>query len=399
MNLKFRNCLCKKKIIYNSKNYISFKKLPMTEIFTNKFKKLKSFSLDQGVVFCKSCEHMRLTKFVDSKKIYNKNYLTSSSNSFSAKHANDEFYNFILKNLKQNKKYSKILEIGSNDLYLLKKFSKKAKNLIGIDPVIKRDKKLNNLKTYKDFFIKIDNNKIGLDIDSIICGHTLEHVENPELFIKKTLSLSNNKTKIFFQFPSAESLINNCSFDQIHNQHLNYFSIKSFSKILEKCGGRIIDYDYNELHYGALMVFFTIKSSKIKTKKIIKLKKKIINYNLVQSYQNFKVHLKTYKNLINQYLSSNKKFYVIGAGLMLPIIDYHLDGLIGKADAILDDDPNKINKYFANINTKIINLKNTDLRKSICLIAPVASAIITRKLISVLEQKKAEIILTPTLTF
>ena len=185
----------------------------------------------------------------------------------------------------------------------------------------------------------------------------------------------------------------------MNNQHLNYFSIKSFSKLLEKCDGRIIDYDYNELHYGALMVFFTTKSSKIKTIKIIKLKKKIINYNLVQSYQNFKAHLKTHKNLINKYLSSNKKFYVIGAGLMLPILDYHLDGLINKAVAILDDDPNKINKYFENINTKIISLKNTDLRKSICLVAPVASAITTRKLISVLKQKEAEIILVPTLTF
>jgi len=393
-----RFCICNRKIALTSLNSIILKKLPITEIFFNKYKKSKSYELDQKIVFCNDCEHMSLTRIINPKIIYNKSYLTSSTSSFSARHANDIFYKFINKNLVFSKKYKKIIEIGSNDLYLLKKFSKKAKSLVGIDPVIKKNKDFKNLKTIKSFFTDLDNKQIGYNNSIIICGHTLEHVDNPEFFIKKTLSLADTETHLFFQFPSAESIINNCSFDQIHHQHLNYFSLKSFKKLLDRCGGKIINYEYNELHYGALMVHFTLNSSKYKKKKLL-LKSRLIKQEFKKSYKIFKEHINCYKKLLIKYLSKKKKFYVVGAGLMLPLVNYHLDKLIDKADAILDDDPKKINKYFANINTKIISLQKTSLKKSVCLIASIHSAIITRKLVTIVKEKQAEIILVPTLTF
>ena len=42
---------------------------------------------------------------------------------------------------------------------------------------------------------------------------------------------------------------------------------------------------------------------------------------------------------------------------MLPIVNYHLDGIFEKVDSILDDDKSKQNKYFLNINKKITSLK------------------------------------------
>ena len=401
MKIKFNNqCICKKKIVSNSKNSIFFKNLPITEIFTNKYKKSKKFALDQRIIFCNRCQHMSLTRFIDPNLIYNRDYITSSTGSFSARYSNDIFYNFISKNLNNEKKYSKIVEIGTNDLYLLKKFSKKAKKFVGIDPVVKtNDKSLKNFCPLKSFFTDLDNESIGYKNDIIVCGHTLEHVEDPELFIKKTISLANNKTRIFFQFPSAESLINNCSFDQIHHQHLNYFSIKSFKKLLDKCGGKIIDYEYHELHYGVLMVFFTLKSSKIKTKKKLVIKRKITPQSFIQSYENFKLHLLSYKKLIKNYIFMKKNFYVVGAGLMLPIVNYHLGGLLSKAESVLDDDISKQNKYFPNIDAKITSLKKANLKRAVCLIATISSAIVTRKLATILEKKQAEIVLIPTLTF
>ena len=158
------------------------------------------------------------------------------------------------------------------------------------------------------------------------------------------------------------------------------------------------NYEYNELHYGALMVHFTLNSSKYKKKKLL-LKSRLIKQEFKKSYKIFKEHINCYKKLLIKYLSKKKKFYVVGAGLMLPLVNYHLDKLIDKADAILDDDPKKINKYFANINTKIISLQKTSLKKSVCLIASIHSAIITRKLVTIVKEKQAEIILVPTLTF
>ena len=98
-------------------------------------------------------------------------------------------------------------------------------------------------------------------------------------------------------------------------------------------------------------------------------------------------------------MKKKKLFYVVGAGAMLPMLNFHLNGIINKADGILDDDEGKIGKYFLNINTKILRLKNFNLKNSFCLIGCIASAKSTRKIISILNEKKTEIILTPTLTF
>ena len=141
--------------------------------------------------------------------------------------------------------------------------------------------------------------------------------------------------------------------------------------------------------------FLVLKSSKINAIKKLNLKQKINSQNFIQSYQNFKMHLISYKKLINKYILLKKKLYVIGAGLMLPIVNYHLDGLLNKAEAILDDDKNKQNKYFLSINTKISSLKKTNLKRSVCLISTISSAIVTRQLTDILKKKRAEIILVP----
>jgi len=394
-----KKCICGANAVPNNTNSILLKKLPITEIYSNHFKRSKNGFLDQRVVFCNNCQHMFLTNHINPKSVYDQNYSYFGEKVFSGIYSNDYFYEFINLNLKKKNKTKKIVEVGSNDLYLLKKFYKKANNLIGIDPVIKKNKKYKKIKIYKEFFDNVNNKEIGKDVDIIICGHTLEHVENPESFIKKTLSIANSKTKIFFQFPSSDSLISNLSFDQIHHQHLNYFSLNSFNKILKKCGGKLINHKYSELHYGALMVYFTLDSSKQKSVKKERIKSIVRKKNFLESYDIFKKHLSLYEKIINNYLKSGKKLYVIGAGRMLPMINYHMNGLINKAEGILDDDKVKIGKYFVNINTQVMELKNVDLRNSICLVACVASAISTRKIISILMDRKVEIILVPTITF
>ena len=85
---------------------------------------------------------------------------------------------------------------------MLKKFDKYAEKLIGIDPVIRNDDNFKKIKCIRSFFNqKIIKKYLNKDSDIIICGHTLEHVENVDQFIKDILSISNIKTKIFFPIP------------------------------------------------------------------------------------------------------------------------------------------------------------------------------------------------------
>jgi cyclopropane-fatty-acyl-phospholipid synthase len=376
-------------------NILYLKKLPITEILFKKPSQAKIF-YDQKIKFCSECEHLSLTYLYDTAKFYNDSYMTSSTKAFSGRYANDIFYEFINKNL--NKRKLNILEIGANDLYLLNRFykDKKINKAVAIDPTGKLDSNVKKIKIIKNFFEKVSQSQISFVPDVVICGHTLEHIENPLYFLKKVMMLGNNKTKFFFQYPSCESLINRCSFDQIHHQHFNLFSLKSTSKILGMVGAQIKKFDYCEEHYGALMVYFEKQKSKFVKNKFIKID--YLKFNLNEVYSRYKLYIKNLTSVIKYYKKRKLKIYAIGGGLMLPIINYQLNNIISLCNAILDDDKEKIGKYFPNLNIRIKSLRNTDLKNSLVITTSTASSISTRKINHLLFDKKPSIIINPSLT-
>ena len=271
-----------------------------------------------------------------------------------------------------------------------KNFSSKA---IAIDPCITPNKKFKFIKCIKKFAENVDINEINFKPDIVLCSQTLEHIENPEKFLANTIKFGNNNTKYFFQFPSCESLIDRYAFDQLHHQHFNLFSLNSIQKILSKNNLMLIDYDFNEHHYGSLMIYFKVK------KKIKKIKTKKSYVSLDQRYNFYKKFIENTINIVKQYKSRKYKIYAVGAGLMTPVLNYQLNGLLNLVDNILDDDKNKINKYFPNIKAKIKSLKKTNLKNAVAIISSTASTITTRKLISIVEKKNAKIIVVPTLSY
>ena len=379
--------ICNKKI--SSNNKIFFKKFPITEIFVNKPSQ-KNINFRQQINFCNDCNHISLGYQYDPSNFYNENYLNSSQ-SYSNKFSNSFFLKFIKKNLNMNK--IKVIEIGANDLYLLEQFKKYSSKAIAIDPCVTPNEKFKFIKCIKKFAENVNLSEISFKPDVVLCSQTLEHTENPEKFIASTIKFGNNNTKYFFQFPSCESLIDRYAFDQLHHQHFNLFSLNSIQKILTRNNLTLIDYDFNEFHYGSLMIYFKVnkKTKKIKTQKS--------NVLLAQRYNVYKKFIENTISIVKRYKSRKYKIYAVGAGLMTPVLNFQLNGLFNMVDNILDDDKNKINKYFPNINAKIKSLKKTKLNNAVAIISSTASSITTRKLISIVEKKNAKIIVVPTLSY
>ena len=385
----YNNCtVCKKKILKTNK--VELNKLPITEIFLNKAKSNKRTKFKQQLNYCDNCDHLSLGYHYDVTNFYNDTYL-NTSNSFSNIHANEVFYKFINEHIR-NKKY-KIIEYGALDLNLAKRFLRKASTITAIDPCVVEDKNFKNIKCIKKNAEDVKSDEIGYIPEVVLCSHTLEHVENPFSFLKHLAKNGDHNTKYFFQFPSCESLIERKNFDQIHHQHLNLFSLNSITQILNKLGLSIIRYDKNEHHYGALMIYFKIKKN-IQKKKFIKK-----NINLTKNFKEYELYIQNVIDIIKVNKKKQNKIYAIGASLMTPILNYHLKDILGLTDNILDDNKKKFNKYFPNINSQIKSLKNTDLTNAVVIIASTASSITTRKLVSLVDNKKAKIIIVPTLSF
>ncbi len=75
--------------------------------------------------------------------------------------------------------------------------------------------------------------------DLVVCQHVLEHLPFPKDDITKLLSLLRDPSYFYFEVPH-EPLMRNDSIDKlskIHwHEHINFFSLKSLSKLLESCG-------------------------------------------------------------------------------------------------------------------------------------------------------------------
>ena len=267
---------------------IHLRSLPLSETYSKKYN--KNFkNNDQIFNFCSTCQHGYLNNILPYEKFYNDNYHLRTSSSGTSSKGSNFFIDFI-KN--HENKINCLLDIGCNDLFLLKKYSNNSE-CIGIDPIQKNIKKKRLTiigKTFED--ASINRN----DIDQVFCRHTLEHIDDINFFLKKLYKITSKNCKYFFEFPSIEYIYLNRRYDQIFHQHLQYFSLKSINKLLNKNGFEIKSYKFNPNHWGALLIYFKKKSSN-RLKNKYKLNYYQITKNLLKSYKNFtqaNYYLKTF---------------------------------------------------------------------------------------------------------
>ena len=244
----------------SSEVLIELENYPITEIYQkygeNKFKYPTSF--DQELRYCRETNHVFLGKLLPQNFIYDsENYNTVSSSSQGSRVALENFYSFV--NSKMPDKVNVIIDIGANDTLMLKKFKDLDAELVGIDPNIISDD--DEILCIKDYFENVEPN---LDYKSgrvFLCSHTLEHIYDPRIFMELLEKNSQTDDLYFFQFPSIDLLLRDLRFDQLHHQHIHYFSVESFKRLIEDFGFELVSYNLDSDHYGTLQACFRKKTS------------------------------------------------------------------------------------------------------------------------------------------
>ena len=349
---------------------IDLPNLPMTEIYVSERIHEKVGLADQGLDFCIHCGHGQLRNVVDVELQYGEtfSYFFRTGESASGPSTVDFFIDFMGHTLGK-KKFKHILEIGCNDLHLLKQLKDRATNLTGIDPILKnydKDSLASNITPIGDFF---ENVELEEDFDLLICKDTLEHVENPKEFTKRMVERASDDTLFYFQFPCLESTIIDARFDQIFHQHLNYFSLQSVVHMLNDLGCELIDYTFNYEHWGALLV--TFKKGKY-CGKFDKQIWQLTDNDIDKSYKVFKQGMMSVNARLHYF--ENEMIFGYGAALMLPVLSYYLDNDLSNLQCIIDDDLRKDGLYYLNLPVPIRSKEAIiNERESIFLLTAVAS--------------------------
>ena len=337
---------------------------PISSIFLKDKKKIKNYSLD--LFKCKSCDLVQLSKIANLKDMYGPDYgYKTSVSKLMINHLREKFIRF--KKLNILRKKSNILDIGSNDGTFLNFFVNKKNNLnlYGIDPSASAfldcyNKRIKiiidffNQKTTKKFFVNKKNIKFSL----ITSFAMFYDVEDPNSFSKDISNILDKNGLWALEFSYFPLLLKNLTYDQICHEHVVYYTLNTFNKIIKKNNLKIIDFTTNEINGGSVEVICAKKKSKHKSKnkkinEILK-KEKLITQS---DYGRFNLRVETSKKNLLLFLNNQKKSDVIGYGASTKgnVILNYCGVTHRNISYICDANPSKIGKFTPGSHINIIS--------------------------------------------
>lgn len=332
-----------------------------------------------SVVLCKKCKLLQTLDYISEKKIFNKNYAYFSSVSKSWLNHCENFVNKSIKKFKLNYK-SKVLEIASNDGYLLQYFQKKKIFNIGIEPTLSTHKealKKGIFSINKFFGKKLASNLVKLHkFDLIIANNVVAHVPNLNDFLSGVEILLNDKGVFVCEFPHLLNLIEEDQFDTIYHEHFSYFSIDTYTQALKINKLFVYDVETINTHGGSLRVYASKNKRKI-SNNLNRVKKLEKNSRLknIQTYLKFQkrviVRLNSFKSFIQNNFNFQKNIACFGAAAKGNTLLNSCSISNKSIQCIFDSNPNKVSLFMPGSKIPILNINEIKkIKPEIIIILP-----------------------------
>jgi SAM-dependent methyltransferase len=250
----------------------NFSNTPLTHVFcdlnhqppSNAF--LTKAQLDEPEIYyplkvyvCDSCWLVQVPNHAGDLFTDNYPYYSSQSPA-NVSHAK-EYVDMMVERFGHGKR-SKVLEIGSNDGYLLQWFKDKGCDVLGFDPAEGPAKVAieKGIPTRTNFFGADELTRPYLRVYAgqfdLICGiNVLAHQPDINDFVAGLKIALAPGGVITFEFPHLQRLAQGLQFDTIYHEHYSYFSMLTIDKVFERHGLKIFDVDELPEHGGSLRIY------------------------------------------------------------------------------------------------------------------------------------------------
>ena len=211
------------------------------------------------VCVCTNCWLLQTSDFVVREDVFEEDYVYLSSTSTSwLRHCSD-YVSMIKEKLKLSNR-SLVIEIASNDGYLLQFFKDLGIPSLGIEPTILPARLAidKGIETLIEFFGQETAKKVSTkygNADLIVGNNVLAHVPDIKDFATGVKTLLTEQGTATFEFPYAVNLFDYNQYDTVYHEHFSYLTLSSVSYVFEQAGMRIFDVEELDTHGGSLRIY------------------------------------------------------------------------------------------------------------------------------------------------
>ena len=258
---------------------------------------------------------VQLDEYKKADEIFSSDYVYFSSFSTSWLEHSKKYVEKMIEEFGLNEE-SQVIEIASNDGYLLQYFQQKNIPTLGIEPTLGTAKVAQNkgIETWVEFFgLDLANKLIQSDrkADLLLGNNVLAHVPNLNDFVAGLKIALKSEGIITMEFPHLMQLVENNQFDTIYHEHFSYFSFFTVQHIFKAHGLELFDVEEIPTHGGSLRIYakHSEDSSKPISQNVEKLLKKELEkgINTLEYYKNFQEKVNKIKYSFLEFLLEQKK--------------------------------------------------------------------------------------------
>lgn len=231
-----------------SNNYLTKEALSQPEVY-----------LPLRVGVCEVCWLVQTEDFAQPESLFAADYAYFSSTSKTwLQHA--ENYCAKMTNLLRLDAESFVVELASNDGYLLKNFVRAGIPCLGIEPTAATADAARELgiDVIEEFFGCECARKLSVaypKADLIVGNNVYAHVPDINDFTRGIAELLCDSGTVTLEFPHLLQLIDKCQFDTIYHEHYSYLSLLAVGRVFESAGLQIWDAEELPTHGGSLRVY------------------------------------------------------------------------------------------------------------------------------------------------
>ena len=357
-----------------------FCKTPLSNVFidlvnspaSNSF--LKPEELNEPETFyplkvytCHRCFLVQVDEYKKSDAIFNSDYVYFSSYSTSWLQHAKAYTELMTKRFGYHEK-SLVIEVASNDGYLLQYFKENNIPVLGIEPTANTAGVAiaRGIESVVDFFgVRLARELAAKNIkaDLLLGNNVLAHVPDITDFVGGMKIILKPGGVVTMEFPHLMQLVDNNQFDTIYHEHFSYLSFTTVQQIFASQGLVLFDVDEIPTHGGSLRIY--AKHAEDNSKEITSNTKRLLEKEAAKGmgglayYDNFQQKALKVKYDIIEFLiqqkKAGKKVAAYGAAAKGNTLLNYCGIKNDLIDFVVDANPHKQNKYLPASHIPVVN--------------------------------------------